>query len=192
MLTERAQNLGEMLPEAAKIKSTARLSYVRVKPAGVNATGWGEQSETFTFTQATGSLIRRASSALVLVLVCFLNGAFRGHWGRKKMWEWCLTLRVKLWFLIGNILLLIVLCQYVFFPRFRIKGTFPLNLSILPTLPCVWSNALMKPNRSPRNVQVCWFSTIALAAVYIFGGWVVTSSMWKRRWPTKWCWDTVY
>lgn len=39
MLTERAQNLGEMLPEAAKIKRVAGLSYVRVKLAGVNATG---------------------------------------------------------------------------------------------------------------------------------------------------------
>lgn len=39
MLTERAQNLGERLPEAAKIKRAAALSYGWVKLAGVNATG---------------------------------------------------------------------------------------------------------------------------------------------------------
>lgn len=39
MLTERTQNLGERLPEAAKIIRVAELSYVWVKLMGVNATG---------------------------------------------------------------------------------------------------------------------------------------------------------
>lgn len=39
MLTERAQNLGEMLPEAANIQRAAGLSYVRAELAGVNAAG---------------------------------------------------------------------------------------------------------------------------------------------------------
>lgn len=67
MLTERAQNLGEALPEAAKIKRVAALSYVWVKLAGVNATGWGEQRKRFTLTQATGSPIVRASATLAIV-----------------------------------------------------------------------------------------------------------------------------
>lgn len=39
MLTERAQNHGQMLPEAARIKRVAWLSFVQVKLAGVKATG---------------------------------------------------------------------------------------------------------------------------------------------------------